>query len=72
MIYVIVLMNWLQSLRPAAGYQTATSEEGQGLVEYALILVMVALAAVVTLGALGAVLGELFTNIVERIRDIWD
>jgi Flp pilus assembly pilin Flp len=73
MIHVIVLMNWLQSLYPTASLQTDASEDGQGLVEYALILVMVALAVILSLGALGTFLGdEMFTNIVQRIRAIWD
>ena len=39
------------------------SKEGQGLVEYALILVLVSIAAVVTLTALGAKVTTVFTTV---------
>ena len=38
-------------------------EVGQGLVEYALILILVALVVIVGLTAFGPVLGEVFSNI---------
>ena len=40
-----------------------TRDAGQGLVEYALILVLVAVAAVSTLGFLGAAVGGVMTTI---------
>ncbi len=43
------------------------SEEGQGLVEYALILVMVALVVIVILSLLGPTIGNTFSNIVSVI-----
>jgi len=43
------------------------SEEGQGLVEYALILVMVALVVIVILSLLGPAIGNTFSNIVSVI-----
>ena len=42
-------------------------EEGQGLVEYALILVLVALACIVMLVALGVKLGDTFTDITNKL-----
>jgi pilus assembly protein Flp/PilA len=39
------------------------NEEGQGLVEYALIIVLVSIAAVVTLGVLGTTVSGVFTTI---------
>lgn len=42
-------------------------EEGQGLVEYALILVLVAVVVIVVLAALGPVVGEVFSKIVNGI-----
>lgn len=40
-------------------------EEGQGLVEYALILVMVAVVVIVVLIVMGPAIGNLFSNVVE-------
>ena len=39
------------------------NEEGQGLVEYALIIVLVSIAAVITLGVLGTTVSGVFTTI---------
>jgi pilus assembly protein Flp/PilA len=40
-------------------------EEGQGLVEYALILVLVAIVVIVVLALLGPAVGNIFSNIVS-------
>ncbi len=42
-------------------------DEGQGLVEYALILVLVALVVLVILMLLGPAIGNAFSNIVRSI-----
>jgi len=42
-------------------------EEGQGLVEYALILILVAVVVIVILAVLGPVVGEVFSKIVQGI-----
>lgn len=42
-------------------------EEGQGLVEYALILVLVALIVIVVLALLGPSIAVIFSNIVSMI-----
>ena len=42
----------------------APKEKGQGLVEYALILVLVAVVAIVILALLGNSIANVFTNIV--------
>ena len=41
------------------------SEEGQGLVEYALILILVAVAIVVALSLFGSEVRELFSQIAD-------
>jgi len=41
--------------------------EGQGLVEYALILVFVAMIVIVILALLGPAIGNVFSNIVSSI-----
>ena len=43
-------------------------EEGQGLVEYALILVLVAIVVIVILALLGPAIGNIFSNIVSIIQ----
>ena len=40
-----------------------TNEDGQGLVEYALILVLVAIVVIVVLSILGPQLGNVFSQI---------
>jgi pilus assembly protein Flp/PilA len=42
-------------------------EEGQGLVEYALILVLVAVVVIAIMLLLGPVIGNVFSNIVVSI-----
>ena len=42
-------------------------EEGQGLVEYALILVLVAIVDIAILLLLGPIIGNVFSNIVTNI-----
>lgn len=42
-------------------------EEGQGLVEYALILVLVAVVVIVILSILGPSLGNIFSNIINAL-----
>jgi pilus assembly protein Flp/PilA len=45
----------------------APKENGQGLVEYALILVLVAVVVIVILAMLGPAIGNIFSNIVKTI-----
>lgn len=45
----------------------APKEKGQGLVEYALILVLVAVVVIVILALLGPAIGNVFSNIVNNI-----
>jgi pilus assembly protein Flp/PilA len=45
----------------------APKEKGQGLVEYALILVLVAVVVIVILAILGPSIGNIFSNITSKI-----
>jgi len=45
----------------------APKEKGQGLVEYALFLVLVAVVVIVILSLLGPAIGNIFSNIVDNI-----
>lgn len=42
-------------------------EEGQGLVEYALIIVLVSIAVILLLEALGVQIGNVFTEITTEL-----
>jgi pilus assembly protein Flp/PilA len=42
-------------------------ERGQGLVEYALIMLLVALIVIVSLALLGPAVGNVFSNLIPRI-----
>lgn len=42
-------------------------EEGQGLVEYALILVLVAVVVIAILTLLGPTIGNVFSDIITRV-----
>lgn len=50
------------------GRHRAQGQWGQGLVEYALILVLVALAVVVTLSALGGKIQAVFSQITSQLN----
>ena len=43
-------------------------EEGQGLVEYALIIVLVAIVVIVALSLLGPVIGNVFSSIAGTLE----
>lgn len=44
------------------------NEEGQGLVEYALILVLVAVVVIIVLAVLGPTIGNIFSNVINGLR----
>lgn len=44
-----------------------SDESGQGLVEYALIIVLVSIVAIVTLGLLGTTVSGVFTTITNAL-----
>jgi len=45
-----------------------TREEGQGLVEYALILVLVAIVVIAILTLLGPQIGNIFSQIINGLK----
>ncbi len=55
------MRNWLHTLK-------GRLQEGQGLVEYALILVLVAVVVIVILALLGPAIGNIFSNIVNGLN----
>ncbi len=56
----LLMRNFLSSFN-------ATKERGQGLVEYALILVFISIVVIVVLGLVGDQLNVIFTDIVEAL-----
>lgn len=42
-------------------------EHGQGLVEYALIMLLVAMAVIIILALLGPAIGNLYSSVIEGI-----
>jgi pilus assembly protein Flp/PilA len=42
-------------------------EDGQGLLEYALIMMLVAIAVIVILAVLGPAVGQMFSNVIPLI-----
>lgn len=47
--------------------KTSNREPGQGLVEYALIMLLVAIIVIVALALFGPAIGNLYTNVVQSI-----
>jgi len=45
-------------------------EEGQGLVEYALIIVLVAIVVIVVLRLLGPIIGDVFSTINAELQGV--
>jgi pilus assembly protein Flp/PilA len=43
------------------------NESGQGLVEYAFIIVLVAIVVIIALALLGPAVGNIFSNIIPRL-----
>ena len=45
-------------------------EKGQGLVEYALILILVAIVVIAVLAILGPIIGNVFTDVNSELEDV--
>ena len=63
---LLMLMYVFGSMRPRYSYQT---ERGQGLVVYALILMLVAIAVVATLSLIGPQLQEMFNQTADAVAE---
>ncbi len=61
---IVMLWLWLKSFLPLL---LPPRDKGQGLVEYALILVLVAIVVIAILLILGPVVGNVFSNIVYNM-----
>lgn len=47
-----------------------TDEEGQGMAEYSLILVLIAIAVIVVLTTVGGKIGEVFTRVSTELNNV--
>ena len=56
-----------EHLRKAAASWRALQSEGQGLVEYALILVFVGMAVILILAVVGPAIGNIFSNLIPQL-----
>lgn len=61
------LLTTLMAYLTVAYMDLRDREEGQGLVEYALILVFVSIVAIATLSVLGTSIGGIFTKITNTL-----
>jgi pilus assembly protein Flp/PilA len=57
---VLLLFGWILD-------RTHRREDGQGLAEYALILALIAVAAIVVMGLLGGAIGDIFQQIINDL-----
>jgi pilus assembly protein Flp/PilA len=57
------VMSWLPR------FNLDTEEEGQGLVEYALIIVLVSIVCMAALRLLGVGIGQVFTDITTKLGE---
>jgi pilus assembly protein Flp/PilA len=55
--------------RALAGYRWPRERDGQGLIEYALIILLVALVVIVMLAVLGTQLNSVFSNITTSLEN---
>ena len=62
-----LLAGWLQYAKVHVSRRTDQLEVGQGLVEYALILVMVSVVMVILLSVMGPGIRNIFANILFHI-----
>jgi pilus assembly protein Flp/PilA len=64
-----MLLNIIMQAKQWLSLATAKEQEGQGLVEYALIILLIAIAVIGVLMALGTGIGETFQNIIDQLAD---
>lgn len=62
-VLVSQLKMWLQSMEPK-------HEKGQGLIEYALIVLLIALAVLLVLGLVGGQVQQVFNNIFTALGGV--
>lgn len=74
-MYIQAFLDWLRHVelvQPDSPHKDANepASPGQGLVEYALLLAMIAIAAIALMVALGPGIGNMYQNIIDQILSI--
>ncbi len=62
-----MLLNIVMQAKQWLSLVSRKEQEGQGLVEYALIILLIAIAVIVTLGLVGDEIIAVFTNIINEL-----
>ena len=62
------IINLIQNLEVVNFIRLRRSEEGQGLVEYALILIFVAVMMIILITLIGPAIGNMYSNIVTQLN----
>ena len=62
------IINLIQNLEVVNFIRLRRSEEGQGLVEYALILIFVAVMMIILITLIGPSIGNMYSNIVAQLN----
>ncbi len=60
-------MNWTYTNLKDSDMITSYREPGQGLVEYALIMLLVAIIVIVALALFGPAIGNLYSSVIQSI-----
>lgn len=62
-----MLTNLFTQTKLLLGFVGVSEEEGQGLIEYALIVLLIAIGVIVVLGLLGGQIQTVFQNITDTL-----
>jgi pilus assembly protein Flp/PilA len=62
-----MLLNIVMQAKQWLSMVTSKEQEGQGLIEYALIILLVAIAVILIITALGGQVGNVFNQIIEGL-----
>ena len=62
------IINLIQNLEVVNFIRQRRSEDGQGLVEYALILIFVAVMMIILITLIGPAIGNMYSNIVAQLN----
>jgi pilus assembly protein Flp/PilA len=62
-----MVSQYVQYFMARLGLSVSNEEEGQGLVEYALIIVLISIAAIIAMTALGGQISSVFTTIKGKL-----
>ncbi len=67
-----MLLNLVMQAKQWLSLATGKEQEGQGLIEYALIILLIAIAVIGILTALGGGIGDTFQSIIDTLSGAGD